>query len=136
MSRDVEVDNASSVMGENDKDEEDFKPNRVDGEEIDGSKLRYVIVQECFPRLRRWFRIANQVFGNGSFGNLNTQFHELAVDARCAPNRILTAHGPDKITRFLRNSRTARLTMTNLPGPIPAEALTMPSDDGFRFDDD
>jgi len=105
-------------MGENDKDEEDFKPNRVDGEEIDRSELTYMIVQERFSPLRRWFRIANHVFGNGSLGNLNTQFHVLAVDARCAPNRILTAHGPDKITSFLRNSRTARLTATNLPGPI------------------
>jgi len=52
MSRDVKVDNASSGMGEDDKDEQDFKPNRVDGEEIDGSQLRYLIVEECFPRLR------------------------------------------------------------------------------------
>jgi hypothetical protein len=122
MSRDVKVDNASSVMGEDDKDEQDFKPNRVDGEEIDGSQLRYLIVEECFPRLRWWFRIANHVFGNGSLRDLNSQLHELAVDPRCAPNRILTAHGPDKITSFLRNSRAARPTVTNLPDPIPAAA--------------
>jgi len=29
MSRDVKVDNASSGMGEDHKDEQDFKPNRV-----------------------------------------------------------------------------------------------------------
>src|SRR5262249_17108951 len=29
MTRDVKVDNTSSVMGENDRDEQDFKPNRV-----------------------------------------------------------------------------------------------------------
>ena len=35
MSCDVEVDNASSVMRENDEDEQDFKPDRVDGEKVD-----------------------------------------------------------------------------------------------------
>jgi hypothetical protein len=35
MSRDVEVDNASSIMRENDKHEKNFKPYRVDGEEVD-----------------------------------------------------------------------------------------------------
>jgi hypothetical protein len=73
---------------------------------------------------------------NGSLRDLNSQLHELAVDPRCAPTGIVTAHGPDKITSFLRNSWAARATVTNLPGPIPAEALAMPSDDGFRFDDD
>jgi hypothetical protein len=34
MSRDVKVDNTPSVMGENDKDEQDFKPNRVHSEEV------------------------------------------------------------------------------------------------------
>jgi hypothetical protein len=40
-------------MRENDKDEQDFKPNRVDGEEIDGSELGYVIVEECSPGLQK-----------------------------------------------------------------------------------
>jgi hypothetical protein len=35
MSRDVKVDNTSSVMGKNDKDEQDLKPNSVDSEEVD-----------------------------------------------------------------------------------------------------
>jgi len=35
MSCDVEVHNASSVMRENDENEQDFKPNSVDGEEVD-----------------------------------------------------------------------------------------------------
>jgi hypothetical protein len=39
MSRDVKVDNTSSVMGENDKDEQGFKPNSVHSEEVDRSEL-------------------------------------------------------------------------------------------------
>src|SRR5688572_15651534 len=48
----VKVDNTTSIVRENDEDEADFKPNRVDGEEVDGSELRYMIVEERFPRLR------------------------------------------------------------------------------------
>ena len=39
-------------MGEDDKNEQDFKPDRVDGEEIDGRELRNVIVEERSPCLR------------------------------------------------------------------------------------
>jgi hypothetical protein len=35
MSRNVEVDHTSAVMRENDKDKQDFKPNRGDSEEVD-----------------------------------------------------------------------------------------------------
>jgi hypothetical protein len=35
MSRDVKVDNTPPIIRENDKDEQDFKLNRMDGEEVD-----------------------------------------------------------------------------------------------------
>ena len=66
MSRDIKEKNASSIMRENDEDEEDFKPDRVDGEEVHRSELRYVIIEERSPRLRWRFRTSNHVFGNGS----------------------------------------------------------------------
>ena len=43
MGCDVEVDNAASVVRENNKDEEDFKPNRVDREEVDRRELRLMV---------------------------------------------------------------------------------------------
>ena len=64
MSRRVEVHNASSIVCKNDEDEQDFKPDRVDGEEVDRSELRYVIIEERSPRLRWLFRISNHVFRN------------------------------------------------------------------------
>src|SRR5215510_12530921 len=50
MSRDVVVDNASSIMRENNKHEKNFKTNRVDSEEVDRSQLRCVIVKKRSPR--------------------------------------------------------------------------------------
>src|SRR5262245_44227626 len=55
MSCDVEVHDASSIVCEDNKNEEDFEPNRVDGEEDDGRELRNVILEECLPRLGWWF---------------------------------------------------------------------------------
>ena len=89
MSRDVEVDNASSVMRQNDKDEENFKPNSVHSEEIDGSKLRYVIVEERSPCLGWRFWMSDHVFGNGSLRDCDAEFLKFAADAR-RPQRALS----------------------------------------------
>jgi len=83
MSRNVEVHNASSIMCENDKDEQDFKANSVDDEEVHGSELRQVIIQERPPCLRSWIRISAHVFSNGCLRNLDARLHELAVNPRC-----------------------------------------------------
>ncbi len=52
MSCDVEVHDASSIVCEDNKNEEDFEPNGVDGEKVDGCQLRNVIIAERPPRLR------------------------------------------------------------------------------------
>jgi len=46
MCCDVEVHDASSIVCEDNKNEEDFEPNGVDGEEVDGRELRNVILEE------------------------------------------------------------------------------------------
>ncbi len=82
MSRDVKVDNAPSIMCQNDKHEQNFKPDGVDGEEVNRNQLRYVIVEERSPRLRWWPPMADHVFGNRSLGDLNSEFEQFAVDPR------------------------------------------------------
>src|SRR5215467_7699844 len=136
MSCDVEVHDASSIVCEDNKNEEDFEPNGVDGEEVDGRELRNVIIEERSPHLRWWFWTPNHVFGDRSLGDLNAQLHQLAVDPRCAPNWVLTADRSNQIADFFRDLRTSGFSVTNFPSPIPTESLTMPSDDGFRQDDD
>ena len=46
MSRDVEVKNATAVMGKHYKNEQNFKPDRMNREEIDRNELRHVIVEK------------------------------------------------------------------------------------------
>src|SRR5262249_54793114 len=134
VSRNVVVDDASSIVCEDDKDEQDFKPNGVDREEVDGSELSHVIVEKCSPRLRRCFGTADHVFGHRGLRNLDVQLHEFAVNARSSPDRVLSAHCSNQIASFLRNWRTPLFAVTHLPSPIPTKSLTMPADDGFRFD--
>ena len=136
MGRHVEVHDASSIVCEDNKNEEDFEPNGVDGEEVDGRELRNVILEERPPRLGWRFRTADHVFGNGSLGNLNVQLHQLTVDPRCAPDRVLAAHGSNQIADLFGNLRPSGLSVPNLESPIPTKSLTMPADDGFRHDDD
>src|SRR5262249_5548869 len=94
------------------------------------------IMQEDPPRLRGRFRTSDHVFGHRSVGNLNAQLHQLALNPRSAPDRVLAAHCSNQIASFFRNSRTSWLAVTNLPSPMPTKPLTMPADDRFRLDDD
>src|SRR5215470_3938493 len=48
---DVEVHDASSIVCEDNKNEEDLEPNGVDSEEVDRRELRNVILEERSPRL-------------------------------------------------------------------------------------
>ena len=51
MSCDVEVHDTSAIECEDDKNKENFEPNSVHGEEVDGRELRNVIIKECSPCL-------------------------------------------------------------------------------------
>jgi hypothetical protein len=135
MSRDVEVHDTSAIVCEDDKNEEDFEPNSVDGEEVDGRELRNVIIEECSPCLRWGLRTSNHVFGDGGLRNLDVQLHEFTVNPGSAPRRVFTAHGSNQIASFFRNSRTSGPTVADLPGPIPSKSLPMPADNGFRLHD-
>src|SRR5262245_17454690 len=95
-----------------------------------------MIGEERSPRLGWWLGMADHVFGNGRLGNPYAKFQEFAVKSRRSPNRVVTTHGSNQITRLPRNTGTSRLAVTNLPSPVPLKSLTMPTNDGFRFDDD
>ena len=60
----IEVPDASSIVCEDNKNEEHFEPNGVNGEEVDGRELRNVIIEERPPRLRWWFGASVHVLGN------------------------------------------------------------------------
>ena len=58
------------------------------------------------------------------------------MDARSTPKRVFPAHLADQITDFYRNAWPPDSTATDLPSPDKSKALTVPSDNGLRLDDD
>ena len=64
MSCDVKVHDASSIVREDNKNEEDFKPNGVDRKEVDRRELSNVIIEERPPSLGWWFGPSDHVLGN------------------------------------------------------------------------
>src|SRR5215472_1573034 len=56
------------------------------------------------------------------------------MNAWRSPPRIGQAHLADQIDDFVRHAGPT-LWMAALPSPIQAESSSVPSDDGFRFDD-
>jgi hypothetical protein len=68
--------------------------------------------------------------------DVDAEFKQFTVDARCAPERILAAHLSDQLAHLFGNRWPAGLAVTNFPCPEQAEALAVPGNDGLRFDDD
>ena len=79
--------------------------------------------------------MSHHVFGDGGLGNLDTQFQQLAVNARCTPARVVAAHHPDQIADRLRYAGPTGLAAADSPRPEQAEAFTMPGDNCFGLDD-
>src|SRR5262245_5521300 len=104
MSRDIEMDDASTMLGEHDEDEQNLETDGVYREEVDGNELGYMIGEERSPRLRWRLGMADHVFGNGRLGNLNAEFQEFSVNARRSPGRVITTHRSNQIASFLRNT--------------------------------
>ena len=94
-----------------------------------------MIVEEGPPGLGRRLVTAHQVLAHAGFADVDAQLQQLAVNPRSAPEWILTAHGPNQRSHLLRDSRAARLTVTDLPGPEQAKAFPVPANDGRGFDD-
>ncbi len=48
--------------------------------------------------------------------------------------RVLARHAPDQVSDLTLDAGSARLAGSRLPTPVEPKPLTMPGDDGFRFD--
>ena len=80
--------------------------------------------------------MAHQILADAGFADVDAQLEQLAVNARCSPQRILTTQFADEFSDVFRNPRPPRSTAADLPGPEQTKAPAVPSDDGVRLDDD
>ena len=65
----------------------------------------------------------------------DAELQQLSVDSRRPPKRIGLRHGADQLADVVRYGRSAGAPPT-LPRPNEPKELPVPTDDGFRFDDD
>src|ERR1700726_4313914 len=89
MSGDVDVNDAPSIMGQDQEDVEDLEPEGRHGKEIHGNQLGQVVVQKRAPRLRRRGPAPQHVLADAGLPDVNAQLQQFTVDARRALERIL-----------------------------------------------
>jgi hypothetical protein len=96
MFGDLEVDDAPTVVGEHDEDEEDAQARGGDGEEVDGDQFPGMVGEERPPGLRRLGTPPRHEARHGTLGHLDTDLQELTMDARGTPKRVRGGHAGDQ----------------------------------------
>src|SRR5262245_34762604 len=86
-----------------------------------------MIGEERSPRLGWQLGMADMYLATDAWEIVMPSFQEFAVNSRRSPNRVVTTHGSNQITRLARNTGTLRPAVTNLPSPVPLKSLTMPT---------
>src|SRR5215470_15284681 len=94
-----------------------------------------MIGEKCLPSLRRRCLTPDPILRHGRFRKVEAEKAEFCLNARDAPQQILSRHFPDQLTNLLVDLRTADRSL-RLPSPIELEALPVPFDDGLWFDND
>ena len=133
--RHVEVNDAPTVVPDDDEDIENAEQRGWNGEEVHGGHLRHVVLQEGLPVLRGRLRMAQHVLGDGRLGHGDAELQQFAVNPGRAPEDIVLAHRADEVPRFLRDGWPTGPSVPNLPRPVPAESAAVPVDDGVRLED-
>ena len=139
MPRDVEVDDATAIMADDEEAVEYSESDSWDREEIHRRNRFSVISQEGEPALGalRISRRSLHPSRDRSFGNVEPEHQELSVDARCTPSRILSDHTEDQISNLSRDSPPSDcLAYPGDRSPIERKSSTMPPNHCFRTDDD
>jgi len=139
ISRQIEMQDRTPVVADDEKAVQNTKRERWDGEEIHRRNDLAMVSEERQPSLRRiWIsRSSPDPPRDAPFREIETQLDQLAVNARCSPGRILGSHTedqrPDLFTDTLPSSYLAD---SGDPRPTQTKPRSMPVHDGPRSDQD
>ncbi len=92
-----------------------------------------MILKDGSPSLRG--RLTDHVLADIGLTDVGSEFEQLAVKPRCAPQWILMAHVADQFSDISWDRRPAGLAAPNSPRPEQTEAFPVPGDHRLRFDD-
>ena len=92
---------------QNTEHEQEPKRGSRHDKEIDRRQTAHMVPKECLPSLRWRLRMPDHVLGDSGLADLDPKLEEFAVDARCAPQRVLSRHAPDQCPDLRRDWRAA-----------------------------
>ncbi len=95
---DIEMDDFSPLMAENEQRVEQLKPCRYDNKQVDGGGVMHVIVQKRAPGRGGGFGPPWKISANRGLAHVYAELEQLAMDAGRAPKRVCPAHLADQIT--------------------------------------
>ena len=135
MLRDIEVQDAPTVVTDDEEAVEHTEGGRWDREEIHCSDNFPMISKEGEPTFG-WLGIPRRSFhpaGDRSLRDIKAKHKEFAMDARGTPRSVLGDHPEDQLPNLLRRlfSPNLRPDLGDQP-PIQAESDSVPSHDRFR----
>src|SRR5260370_42596299 len=105
MSRDREMHDSSAPMRQHQKHVEDLEPDGRHGEEVDRHHALQVIVEERPLGLGRRSSVADHVFTNTGFADLDAELEQLAMNAWSPPKWLFTAHRTNQFAHLLWHRR-------------------------------
>ena len=135
----VEVKNAATIMGNDEEAVEDTEDERGHGEEIHGSNGFAMVAQESRPSLCRLGipRRLSHPSQHRSLRNVEAKHLQFAMNARCAPGRVLGDQMEDEFAQFLADALSSYAgSMPRKPRPIQLESRPMPTDNCARLYDE
>jgi hypothetical protein len=118
---DVDPDKVSAVEPDDDEGIERVETDSWNNEQVHGSNVRRVVVQEGPPSMAGWRPSFDHVLGDARLRDVKPELEQFAVDARRAPRRILNAHPPDQCAQLRVDLRSPSLG-ARLPTPVTAKA--------------
>jgi hypothetical protein len=139
MPRDVEVQNAPTIVAEDEEAVEHAEGDRRNREEIHRRDGLAVIAKKGEPSLGgvRRFWSSFHPTGNRPLGNIEAEHEEFPMDAGCDPGRVFRDHAKDQIPhlRGYRLSPRRPPESRNQP-PKHSKTCSVPANHCFWRDDD
>src|SRR5882724_2303727 len=130
MTRDVKVENAPTIVTDNEEAVQEAERDRGHSEEVHGGNGFPVIAKKTEPTpcgLRISWRLPHPA-RDRSLRHIQSKHHQFAVNARSTPSRILRDHVKDQVPDFRRQPLPSHSPPR--PGdqtPIQTEAGAMPT---------
>ena len=139
ISRHIEMQDAPTIVADDEKAVQNTKSERWDGEKVHRSNGLAMVSEERQPSLHRvWIsRGSPDPSRDTPFREIESQLEQFAVNTRCSPGRILGNHAEDQGANLFADALPSScLSDSGDPRPIQTKSRSMPVYDGSRSDQD